>query len=255
MITTKSKREIELMEIAGRICYDAVEEIRKAIRPGVTTAYLDKIAHDAIIAAGATPSFLGFEGYPASICTSVNEQLVHGIPSHDVILKNGDIITIDIGAIYKGYQGDHAWTFPVGTISEEAQKLLDVTKTSLFKGLDVIHAGATIGDIGAAIEEYVEAAGYSLPVEYTGHGIGTEMHEDPAVPNVGVRGRGVVLRKGMTIAVEPMVHVGGPQTKTLKDGWTVISKDHSLTAHFEHTVLVLDDGVQILTQSKEGCQH
>ena len=255
MITTKSKRELDLMRIAGVIAFNAQEVVKKAIRPGISTKELDKIAHDYIVSQDATPAFLGYEGFTGSICASVNETLVHGIPSSSVILKEGDIITIDVGAIYKGYYSDHAWTYPVGEISEEAQNLLDVTEEALFVGIEQAIAKNRIGDIGNAIMKVVEPHGYGLPIEYTGHGIGRTMHEAPYVPNVGVPNKGARLRENMVIAIEPMVQVGTRRTKTLKDGWTVISEDRKLTAHFEHTVLILDGGYEILTRTKEACKH
>ena len=255
MITTKSERELDLMRIAGVIAFEAQELIKQAIKPGVSTKHLDKIAHEFILSQGATPAFLGYDGFTGSICASVNEVLVHGIPSSSVILKEGDIISIDIGAIYKGYYSDHAWTYPVGEISEEAKHLLQVSEASLFKAIEQAVAKKRVGDIGAAVMEEVLPHGYHLPVEYTGHGVGSEMHEAPYVPNVGIKGKGALLRKGMVIAIEPMVQIGTAKTETLEDGWTVVSKDRSLTAHFEHTVLILEDGFEILTRTKEAYKH
>lgn len=255
MITTKSERELDLMRVAGMITFEAQELLKNAIKPGVSTLHLDKLAHEFILSKGATPAFLGYNGFSGSICASVNEVLVHGIPSSDVILKEGDIISIDIGAIYKGYVGDHAWTYPVGVISEEAQNLLKVTEESLYTALEQAVAGNRVGDIGAAVMDVVLPHGYHLPVEYTGHGVGSEMHEAPYVPNVGIKGKGALLRKGMTIAIEPMVQIGTPKTETLEDDWTVVSLDRSLTAHFEHTVLVKENGFEILTRTKETSKH
>ncbi len=255
MITTKSDRELDFMRKAGVIAFNAQEKVKEAIRPGISTKELDRIAHNYIISQGAEPAFLGYEGFSGSICASVNEVLVHGIPSSEVILKEGDIITIDVGAIYKGYYSDHAWTYPVGKISEEAQHLLDVTEEALFAGIEQAVAKNRIGDIGHAIMKVVEPFNYGLPIEYTGHGIGRTMHEAPYVPNVGVPGKGARLRKNMVIAIEPMVQLGTRRTKTLDDGWTVVSEDEKLTAHFEHTVLILDDGYEILTRTKEACKH
>lgn len=255
MITTKSKREIELMRRAGEIVFLTHEEVKKAIRPGISTHELDKIAHDFILSQDATPSFLGYNGFPASICASVNDVLVHGIPSKKTILKEGDIISVDIGACYKGYHGDSAWTYPVGEISDEAKKLLEVTEASLFAGLEEVRAGNRLGDIGFAISDYVKPFGYGVPVEYTGHGIGSSMHEDPSVPNYGIQGKGVLLRKNMVLAIEPMVQLGTHRTETMDDEWTVKSKDRKLTAHFEHTVLVLEDGYEILTRTEEAYTH
>lgn len=255
MITIKSERELELMRIAGVIAFEAQERVKAQIKPGVSTHYLDKVAEEYILSQGATPAFLGYDGFTGSICASVNEQLVHGIPSKDVILKEGDIIAIDVGAIYKGYYSDHAWTYGVGEISKEAQNLLEVTEASLFAGIEAAIAGNRVGDIGAAVMAVVEPHGYGLPIEYTGHGVGKTMHEAPYVPNVGIKGKGALLRKNMTIAIEPMVQIGTHKTAVLDDDWTVVSADRSLTAHFEHTVLVLEDGYEILTRSKEAIGH
>lgn len=255
MITTKSNREIELMRKAGEIVFLAHEAVKKEIKPGVSTRYLDEVAHRFILDQGATPSFLGYNGFPASICASVNDVLVHGIPSGEVILKEGDIVAVDIGANYRGYHGDSAWTYPVGEISDEAKSLLKVTEASLFAGLEKVKAGNRLGDIGAAISGYIKPFGYGVPIEYTGHGIGSEMHEDPAIPNYGIEGKGIVLRKGMTLAIEPMVQLGTHRTETMDDDWTVKSLDRTLTAHFEHTVLVLEDGYEILTRTQEAYKH
>lgn len=255
MITTKSEREIALMRRAGEIVFMAHEAVKKEIKPGVSTKYLNDVAHAYILSQDATPSFLGYNGFTASVCASVNEVLVHGIPSSNVILKEGDIISIDIGAIYKGYHGDSAWTYPVGEISEEARLLLEVTEKSLFAGLEAAKAGNRIGDIGVAVSDYVRPYGFGVPTEYTGHGIGSSMHEDPAVPNYGISGKGALLRKNMTLAIEPMVQIGTHRTEVMDDDWTVKSKDRSLAAHFEHTVLILDDGYEILTRTKEAYTH
>ncbi len=246
MITLKSQPEIETMREAGRIVGLAHEAIAKAIRPGITTLELNAIAEKVIRDHGAIPSFLGYGGFPASICASINNVLVHGIPDH-TRLKDGDIISIDIGACYKGYHGDSAWTHAVGEISNEAKNLMKVTRESLFVGLQQAKPGNRLGDICHAIGEYVESHGYSVPVDYTGHGIGTEMHEEPAIPNYGKAGRGVLLKEGMTLAIEPMVHAGKPQTRVLQDDWTVVSKDGSLAAHYEHTIVITSTGYEILT--------
>ena len=246
MITLKSQIEIETMREAGRIVGLAHEAVAKAIRPGVTTLELNAIAEKVIRDHGAIPSFLGYGGFPASICASINDVLVHGIPNH-IRLKDGDIISIDIGAVYKGYHGDSAWTHAVGEISDEAKDLMKVTRESLFVGLQQAKPGNRLGDICHAIGEYVESHGYSVPVDYTGHGIGTELHEEPAIPNYGKAGRGVLLKEGMTLAIEPMVHAGKPQTRVLQDDWTVVSKDGSLAAHYEHTIVITSTGYEILT--------
>ncbi len=255
MIETKSERELDLMRRAGEIAFNAQEIVKEAIKPGVSTKELDQLAYNYILSQGAKPAFLGYEGFEGSICASVNEELVHGIPRSDVILKEGDIISIDVGAIYKGYYSDHAWTYPVGKISEEAQHLLDVTEEALFAGIEQAVAGNRVGDIGHAIMEVVQPHAYGLPIEYTGHGVGRTMHEAPYVPNVGIPNKGVRLRKNMVIAIEPMVQLGTHKTKTLDDDWTVISADRSLTAHFEHTVAIYEDGYEILTRTKEAYKH
>lgn len=255
MISTKSERELDLMREAGRIAFEAQEIVKEAIKPGVSTKYLDSLAEAYILTQGATPAFLGYEGFTGSICASINDVLVHGIPSSEVILKEGDIITIDVGAIYKGYYSDHAWTYPVGEISEEAKQLLKVAEESLFAGIEAAIAGNRVGDIGHAVMSVVEPHGYGLSVEYSGHGLGTSMHEAPFVPNVGNPGKGVLLRKNMVIAIEPMVQIGTNKIAVLDDEWTVVSEDRSLTAHFEHSVAVLDNGFEILTRTKEAYKH
>ena len=247
MITIKSKREIELMKEAGAIVAYVLKEIEKYIKPGVSTLELDAIAENMIRSKGAIPSFKGYEGFPASICTSINNMLVHGIPSAKAILHEGDIISIDCGAMKHGYHGDAAYTYTVGKIDPKHQKLLDVTKQSLYEGLKQVKAGNRVGDISHAIQTYVESFGFSLPIEYTGHGIGQNMHEDPAIPNVGLSGTLERLKEGMCIAIEPMVFMGKPYCRTLSDGWGVVSKDGSWAAHYEHTVIVTDDGYEITT--------
>jgi methionyl aminopeptidase len=248
MIHSKSDTQLDLMREAGRIVALTHKELQKAIRPGVTTKELDQIAEDFIRKQGALPSFKGYHGYPASICASVNEVIVHGIPG-DLALKEGDIISIDIGANIHGYHGDSAWTYGVGQISETAQKLLAVTEASLFKGLEQARTGNRLSDIGHAVQTYVESHGFSVVREYAGHGIGQRMHEDPSIPNYGPPGRGPVLKTGMTLAIEPMVNVGGHKTRTLQDRWTVVTADGSLAAHFEHTVAVTENGPDILTKA------
>jgi methionyl aminopeptidase len=247
MIVTKSKQEIELMREAGRIVALAHQAIKKAIRPGITTKELDALAEKVIRSYGATPSFKGYGGFPASICTSINEELVHGIPSGRT-LKEGDIISIDIGAQYKGYHGDSAWTYPVGEISEEDRRLLQVTEESLYRGLAQIKPGARLSDISHAIQTYVESAGFSIVREYVGHGIGTRLHEDPQVPNFGPPNRGPRLKPGMVLAIEPMVNAGERFVYTRDDRWTVATQDGKNCAHFEHTVAVTETGYEILTQ-------
>lgn len=247
MISIKSQRELQLMREAGRIVGLVHKKMKEVVRPGISTLELDRIAEEIIRNNGATPSFKGYQGFPGSICTSVNNMLVHGIPDHK-ILHDGDIISIDVGACYKGYHGDSAWTYAVGNVSEEHLKLMQVTHDSLFEGLKQVKAGNHVGDIANAIQKYVESFGYSLPIEYTGHGVGRHIHEDPAVPNIGRPHSLEVLKAGMCIAVEPMVFMGKPHCRTLPDGWGVVSKDGSWAAHYEHTVIVTKDGYEITTK-------
>ena len=247
MITLKSGEEIIRMRDAGRIAAIAREIGGEYVKEGVTTAQIDREIQKAILSHGAKPSFLGYGGFPASACISVNEQIIHGIPSSNKVLKNGDIVSIDVGAYYKGYHGDCAATFIVGNGSEEAKKLVDVTKQSFFEGISAIRDGARIGDIGNAIQSYVEKNGFSVVREYIGHGIGKNLHEDPEVPNYGKAGYGLRLREGMTLAIEPMVNAGDWQVRVLEDKWTVVTKDGSLSAHYENTVAITANGVLILT--------
>lgn len=247
MITLKSGEEIIRMRDAGRIAAIAREIGGEYVKEGVTTAQIDREIKKAILSHGAKPSFLGYGGFPASACISVNEEIIHGIPSSSKILKNGDIVSIDVGAYYKGYHGDCAATFIVGNGSEEAKKLVDVTKQSFFEGIAAIGEGARIGDIGCAIQSYVEKFGFSVVREYIGHGIGRNLHEDPEVPNYGKSGYGPRLREGMTLAIEPMVNAGDWQVRVLEDKWTVVTKDGSLSAHYENTVAITANGVLILT--------
>ncbi len=247
MITCKSEREIRYMARAGEIVALAHQAAKAAIRPGLSTLELDKICEDVILANDATPSFKGLYGFPNACCISVNNVLVHGIPSSDIILKDGDIVSVDIGACYHGYHGDSAWSYAVGSISEEAKKLMEVTEQSLYEGLKMAKAGNRLTDISHAIETYVYQNGFSIPQDYAGHGIGSQVHEDPTVPNFGKPGKGVRLKEGMCLAIEPMVHAGKPQTRVLNDEWTVVTKDGSLAAHFEHSVVIRKDGCEILT--------
>ena len=246
MISIKSEKEIELMRIAGKINYQTHKLLESKIRPGITTKELDKIAYDYILANNGTPSFLNYEGYPASICTSINEEVVHGIPSNRK-LKEGDIISIDIGVIYKGYHSDSAWTYPVGKISEEKQNLLKYTREALFKGIKEVKAGARLHNIGAKVEQYALKHNLGVVKELVGHGVGTNLHEDPNVPNYGKYDTGLVLKEGMTIAIEPMLNLGTEKIFLLDDDWTIITQDNKPSAHFEHTVLVTKDGYEILT--------
>lgn len=247
MITCKSDREIKYMARAGEIVALAHQAAKAAIKPGLSTLELDKICEDTILANDATPSFKGLYGFPNACCISVNNVLVHGIPSSDIILKDGDIVSVDIGACYHGYHGDSAWTYAVGTISEDALKLMKVSEQALYEGLKMAKAGNRLTDISHAIESYVYKHGFSIPQDYAGHGIGTQVHEDPTVPNFGKQGKGVLLKEGMCLAIEPMVHAGRPQTRVLDDEWTVVTKDKSLAAHYEHSVVIRKDGCEILT--------
>lgn len=247
MITLKSGEEIIHMRDAGRIAAIAREIGGECVREGVTTAQIDREIKKCILSHGAKPSFLGYGGFPASACISVNEEIIHGIPSSNRVLKNGDIVKIDVGAFYKGYHGDCAATFAVGEITEEAKKLISVTKESFFEGIAAIGEGKRIGDIGHAIQSYVESFGYSVVRDYIGHGVGRKLHEDPEVPNYGLAGHGPRLREGMTIAIEPMVNAGGWQVEVLDNDWTVVTKDGKLSAHYENTVAITSNGVLILT--------
>ena len=247
MITIKSHGELDLMRKAGKIVSGTFEALKRSIKPGITTKELDRIAYDFIKSSGATPSFLNYGGFPASACISVNDQVIHGIPNKDVVLKDGDIVKVDVGAFYRGFHGDSANTFAVGNISDEAKRLIDATKQSFWQGVEAITPGGRIGDIGHAIESYVKQFGYSVVRRYVGHGIGHDLHESPEVPNYGTPGRGPRLSTGMVIAIEPMVNIGSPEVLELADGWTVLTADRSLSAHYEHTVAITDNGVEILT--------
>ena len=247
MISIKSPREIELMREAGAIVARVHKKMKEVIKPGISTLEINRIAEEVIRQNGATPSFKNYQGFPCAVCTSVNDMLVHGIPDH-TILKDGDIITVDVGACYKGYHGDSGWTYAVGNVAPEVLKLMEVTEESLYKGLEQVKPGNHVGDISNAIETYVKSFGYGVPADYTGHGIGRSVHEDPYVPNVGRPGTMELLKKGMCIAVEPMVFMGSEKCYTLPDGWGVKSYDHSWAAHYEHTVAITDNGYEILTQ-------
>ena len=246
MISIKSEREISLMRKAGNIVYRTHKYLEQYIKPGVTTKYLDKLAYDFIIKEDATPSFLNYEGYPASICTSINEEVVHGIPSNRK-LKEGDIIGIDIGACYQGYHGDSAWSYQVGSVSREKAYLLEHTKKALFEGLKQVKPGNRIGDISNAIETYAKEHNLGVVRELVGHGVGNKLHEKPDVPNFGKPGTGPILKEGMTIAIEPMLNLGTREIYLLDDDWTIITQDGLPSAHFEHTVVVTKDGLEILT--------
>ncbi|MCA0170876.1 type I methionyl aminopeptidase [Bacillus sp. RAR_GA_16] len=248
MIICKTPRELDIMREAGRIVALTHQELQKHIKPGVTTKELDTIADRFIRQLDAIPSFKGYNGFTGSICASVNEELVHGIPG-DRVLAEGDIISIDIGAKYKGYHGDSAWTYPVGTISEEDERLLKVTEESLYKGLDEAKAGRRLSDISHAIQAYAEAEGFSIVREYVGHGVGQDLHEDPQIPHYGPPGKGPRLKQGMVLAVEPMVNLGSRYVRTLSDNWTVVTTDGKNCAHFEHTIAVTEEGYEILTKA------
>ncbi len=246
MITIKSDSEIQLMREAGEILRDTLNMLAGHVKPGVTTKELDKLAHDYIISRGAKPSFLGYGGFPASICASVNEQVIHGIPSSRK-LAEGDIIGIDCGVIYKGWQSDAARTFAVGKISEKHKKLIEVTEQSFFEAMKVIREGARLGDIGSAIQNFAESNGFSVVRDFVGHGIGNKMHEDPQIPNYGKAGKGLRLKRNMTLAIEPMINEGTYEVSALDDGWTVVTDDDGYSAHYENTVLVTEDGYEILS--------
>lgn len=248
MISVKSKSELEKMRKAGMIAGNALHFGGRSIKVGMTTFELDKIIHDYIVKNGAKPSFLGYGGFPASACISINNQVIHGIPSKKVRIQEGDIVSIDVGAYIDGFHGDTAYTFAVGKISQEAQQLLKVTEESLYKGIEQAIVGNRIGDIGHAVQEHCEAYGYGVVRKFIGHGLGRQLHESPEVPNFGREGHGPRLVAGMTIAIEPMINAVGEDVKVLPDGWTVLTKSGSLSAHFEHSIAVTPDGPVILTK-------
>lgn len=246
MITIKSEREIELLRVAGRLTYETHQHLKKHIKVGVTTLELDKLAEEFILSKEATCSFKNYDGFPNAICTSVNEQVVHGIPSN-YKLKDGDIISIDIGVCYKGYHGDSAWTYPVGTISDEIQQLLENTEGALYAGLNKIKPGHRIGDISNAVYEYATAHKLGVVRELVGHGVGSSIHEEPDIPNYGIKNTGPILKEGMVLAIEPMLNLGTRKIFLKDDNWTIITQDNKPSAHFEHTILVTKDGYEILT--------
>ena len=248
MIQLKNKSQIAIMREAGRITGEALALAREAVKPGVSTKEIDTLIRHHIERSGAKPSFLGYGGFPASACISINEQVIHGIPSSKVILKEGDIVKIDVGAFYQGYHGDSAKTFAVGRVSEEAARLIDITEKCFWAGVEQIQPNARIGDIGHAIESLATAQGYGVVRRYVGHGVGQNLHESPDVPNYGTAGRGARVCPGMTIAVEPMICIGSGEVKELPDGWTVVTADNTLSAHYEHTVALTENGLEILTQ-------
>ena len=246
MIAIKNERELVLMRQACKITAAARDLAGEMVRPGVTTKQIDKPVHDFIVSQGARPSFLHYPGYPASACISVNETVIHGIPGN-YVLRDGDIVSIDVGALYKGFHGDCAATFACGTISDQAQKLIDVTKQSFFEGIRFAKRGHRVSDISHAIQTYVESNGFSVVRSFVGHGVGAQLHEEPEVPNFGTAGRGPRMLPGMTLAIEPMVNVGTHEVRILRDDWTVVTTDGKLSAHYENTVLITDGEPEILT--------
>jgi methionyl aminopeptidase len=248
MIILKSLQEIEKIRKACLIVADVLEKIRGMVRPGVTTQELDEFAERFILAAGAKPAFKGYRGYPKTLCTSVNNEVIHGIPSQNAVLKEGDIVSVDVGTIVDGFYGDAAITLPVGAIKPEAERLMRVTEESLRRGIAQAQAGNRLYDISHAVQDYVESNGYSVVREFVGHGIGRSLHEDPQLPNFGASGQGPRLKPGMVLAIEPMVNIGGSATVTQEDNWTAVTADGSLSAHFEHTIAIMPDGPWILTK-------
>ncbi|HEY2495638.1 MAG TPA: type I methionyl aminopeptidase [Candidatus Angelobacter sp.] len=249
MINCKSQAELGKMKRSGQIVRQVLDAVKTMVAPGVSTMDLENAAEEKIRELGAKPAFKGYHEYPCVLCTSVNNEIIHGIPSEKRVLKEGDIVSIDCGVVLDGYYGDSAITVPVGkSLTPELQKLLDVTETSLKKAIAEVRLGKTVGDVGAAVQEYVEANGFSVVREFVGHGIGTRLHEDPQVPNFGTRGHGTRLREGMVIAIEPMVNIGKPGTRVLDDKWTAVTEDGSYSAHFEHTVAVTRNGPLVLTE-------
>ena len=246
-ITIKSPREIELMREAGRLLALVHDELAKLIRPGLSTKEIDRVCEEIIRSYGCTPNFLHYQGYPASVCVSVNEEVVHGIPKESRIIQEGDIVSLDMGLIYQGYHSDAARTHAVGRISAEAQKLIDVTRQSFYEGIKMARAGMHLHDISNAIADYVTPYGYGIVKALVGHGIGTKLHEDPQIPNFAQRRRGPKLRPGMTLAIEPMINMGTDEVKWLDDDWTVVAADHSLSAHYENTILITEGEPEILT--------
>ena len=247
MIVLKTSRELAIMKQACMISAGALQTVANAVEPGVSTAELDRLAEKYIRSKGAVPNFKNYQGYPATACISINNEVIHGIPSEKCLLKNGDIVSVDLGAMFEGYHGDNAATFAVGDVSPLAKRLMDVTKESLYMGIKAARPGGRIGDISNAVQSYVEANGFSVVRQFVGHGVGTKLHEEPEVPNFGKAGHGIRLMPGMTLAIEPMVNAGDYQVKVLKDGWTTVTADGTLSAHFEHTVVITEDGPKIMT--------
>lgn len=252
MISLKNAAEMDCMRDACRISAEALRLAGSLVRPGVTTAAIDRQVEEFIRSQGAVPSFLHYNGFPASTCISINNEVIHGIPSHSRVIHEGDIVSVDVGAVYRGFNGDNAATFPAGAVSAEAQRLMDVTKSALYAGIEKARAGLRIGDISAAVQAVVEGAGFDVVTSYVGHGVGADMHEEPEVPNFGKAGHGPRLCAGMTIAIEPMVNARGRAVKVLDNGWTVVTRTGSLSAHFEHTVAIMPDGPEILTVAGEN---
>lgn len=248
MIVLKSSREIEFLRSANLIVAEVLEMVGEKIKPGVTTIELDQLAEKMILKRGGKPAFKGYRGYRHTLCTSVNEEVVHGIPSKSRVLEEGDIVSVDCGVFYKGFCGDAARTFPIGKVSEEAKKLIEATRESLKKATEKMVEGSRLYDVSYAVQNYVEGLGYSVVRDYVGHGIGKDMHEDPQVPNFGEPGTGVVLKEGFVLAIEPMVNVGTWEVETLDDGWTVVTKDRKLSAHFENSIAVTENGPYILSE-------
>ena len=248
-IVCKSPAEIEKMRRSGHVVREVLDHVRTLVAPGATTMDLERAAEDKMKELGVKPAFKGYYDYPCVLCTSINSEVVHGIPSKKRVLKEGDIVSVDCGAIVDGYYGDAAITVPVGEkIAPDTARLLEATEKSLYAGISVVKPGATLGDIGAAVQKVVEAEGFSVVRDFVGHGIGSNMHEDPQVPNFGQAGSGMKLRAGMVIAIEPMVNAGKPEVRVLRDGWTAVTDDGSMSAHFEHTVAVTDTGAKVLTE-------
>jgi methionyl aminopeptidase len=252
MVVCKSPAELEKMHRAGLIVWDALEKMRAMVHPGISTKELDEFAESCTAQRGARPAFKGYRGYPGSVCTSINQEIVHGIPSANRRVKEGDILSLDFGVELDGYFADAALTVPVGKISPEREKLLRVTRESLERAIEKVRPGNRLGDVSAAVQQWVEQNGYSVVREFVGHGIGTKMHEDPQLPNYGIPGHGVRLQEGMVLAIEPMVNRGGPAVRMLADEWTAVTADGSDSAHFEHSVAVTSNGPWILTRPKEA---
>lgn len=248
MIILKSPEELKKMRKSCQIVAKVLEELKAYIKEGLTTKQLEQFVEFLIIKMGGIPAFKGYRGYPASVCISINEQVVHGIPSEDVFIKQGDVVSVDVGVLYENFYGDAAYTYPVGKITEEAERLLKITEEALYKGIAEAIPGKRIGDISNAIQMHVEANGFSVVRAFVGHGIGRSLHEDPQIPNFGTKGSGPMLKKGMTLAIEPMVNAGTHEVKILSDGWTAVTKDGSLSAHFEHTIAITEGEPEILTK-------